>query len=244
MAERKLGENEYDIVIVGSGMGGLSCGALLAKRGLKVLVVEQHHMAGGYCTSFPRKGGSVFDVGVHDISGLGSKGPVRFLLRELCVEDKLQFERVTTEYVSPEIRLQIPFDYRNLIDLLAAHFPDERENISTFFAEVKGAYDEMYMDIEERGGMLGPPETADELLKYPLTHPHLYHWLDKSYLEMLDSYFTDQKLKKILCMLTGYLTDNPRAVQVSSMAPIFGYYFDGGYYPKGGSHASPRSLSP
>ncbi len=90
-----LAENEYDVAIVGAGVGGLSCGALLAKRGLKVLVVEQHYLAGGYCTSFPRKGHSTFDAGVHDISGLGPKGPVRFLLRELGIEKTLEFKRMS-----------------------------------------------------------------------------------------------------------------------------------------------------
>lgn len=46
----------YDAIIVGSGVGGLTCGALLSKRGYKVLVLEQHYQVGGYCSSFRRKG--------------------------------------------------------------------------------------------------------------------------------------------------------------------------------------------
>jgi phytoene dehydrogenase-like protein len=243
MVGRRLGEKQYDVAIIGSGIGGLSCGALLAKRGLKVLVVEQHHLAGGYCTSFPRKGHSIFDAGVHDISGLGPRGPVRFLLRELGVEDKLQFERVTSEYIFPNMKLQVHHDYKDFVDLLITYFPDERENLSAFFAEMKGVYDDIYRDIDERDGVLGPPETVGEMLKYPLTHPYLYRWFDKSYLKMLDSYFANQRLKEILCALTGYLTDNPQALKAFAMAPIFGYYFDGGYYPKGGSHALAKILA-
>ncbi|MHC1624266.1 MAG: NAD(P)-binding protein [Candidatus Methanospirareceae archaeon] len=47
-------EDEYDVIIVGSGIGGLTCGALLLKRGYKVLVLEQHYKVGGYCSSFKR----------------------------------------------------------------------------------------------------------------------------------------------------------------------------------------------
>jgi len=237
-----LAGNEYDVAIVGSGIGGLSCAALLAKRGLKVLVVEQHYLAGGYCTSFPRKGHSTFDAGVHDISGLGPKGPVRFLLRELGIESKLQFRRVTTEYIFPGMRFKVPTNWKEFAKLLSDHFPAEKDNISAFFTEMKGIYDDIYRDIEVRNGVIGPPDNVEEMMKYPLTHRFLFRWLDKSYLEMLDEYFRDEKLKDILCTLTGYLTDNPKALQAFSMAPIFGYYFDGGYYPKGGSQALADAL--
>jgi all-trans-retinol 13,14-reductase len=237
-----LAENEYDIAIVGSGIGGLSCGALLARRGLKVLVVEQHYLAGGYSTSFPRKGHSTFDAGVHDISGLGPKGPVRFLLRELGLENELQFKRVTSEYVLPSIRFQVPHDWRDFVNLLSSHFPAEKENILAFFDEMKGIYDDIHRDTDLRNGVIGPPETAEEMMKYPLTHKYLFRWLNMSYRDMLDKYFSDSVLKKILCTLTGYLADDPKALQAFSMAPIFGYYFDGGYYPKGGSQALADAL--
>jgi len=237
-----LAENEYDVAVVGAGIGGLSCGALLAKRGLKVLVVEQHYLPGGYCTSFPRKGHSTFDAGVHDISGLGPKGPVRFLLRELGIEKTLEFKRVTSEYIFPNIRFQVPNDWKDFVNLLSSQFPAEKDNISAFFVEMKGIYDDIYRDIDMRSGVIGPPRTVEDMMRYPLTHRYLFRWLSKSYLEMLDRYFSDNRLKEILCRLTGYLTDDPKALQAFSMAPIFGYYFDGGYYPKGGSQALANAL--
>ena len=238
----KLAENEYDVAIIGSGIGGLSTGALLAKRGLKVLVLEQHYLAGGYCTSFPRKGHSVFDAGVHDIGGLGPRGPVRFLLRELGIENVLEFKRVTSEYVFPGMRFRVPHDWRDFVNLLGDHFPAEKENVSAFFSEMKGIYEDLYRDIDVRNGVIGPPGTVEDMMNYPLTHKYLFRWFNKSYLEMLNEFFTDAKLKDILCTLTGYLTDNPKALQAFSMAPMFGYYFDGGYYPKGGSQAFADAL--
>lgn len=159
------------------------------------------------------------------------------MLRQLGIEDRLQFKRVTSEYVFPEMRLRVPHDWRDFVDLLASRFPEEKENLSSLFHEMKGIYDDIYRDTEERNGVLGPPKTVEETLKYPLTHPHLYRWLGKSYLDMLDHYLSSKPLKRILCTLTGYLTDDPGALKAYSMAPIFGYYFDGGYYPKGGSQA-------
>ncbi|MEJ2616844.1 MAG: NAD(P)-binding protein, partial [Ignavibacteriaceae bacterium] len=60
-----LGENEYDAIIIGSGLGGLSCAAAFATQGFKPLVIEQHTKVGGYATTFKRPGGFVFDVSLH-----------------------------------------------------------------------------------------------------------------------------------------------------------------------------------
>ena len=58
----------YDVIIIGAGMGGLTAGALLAKDGLKTLVIEKHSIPGGYATSFKRKG-FWFDSVLDAISG-------------------------------------------------------------------------------------------------------------------------------------------------------------------------------
>ncbi len=78
----------HHVIVVGAGIGGLSAGALLATRGFKVLVVEAHDRPGGYCSSWNRRvrrnGETLtyrFDAGVQDISGLGTRGPLRHLLR-------------------------------------------------------------------------------------------------------------------------------------------------------------------
>ena len=57
-------EERYDAVVIGAGIGGLVVGILLAKAGLKVLIAEQHYVAGGYCSTFRRKG-YVFDSATH-----------------------------------------------------------------------------------------------------------------------------------------------------------------------------------
>ena len=57
--------DSFDAVIVGSGLGGLSCAAAFARQGFKPLVLEQHVKAGGYATAFSRPGGFNFDVSLH-----------------------------------------------------------------------------------------------------------------------------------------------------------------------------------
>ncbi|MCP4629193.1 MAG: FAD-dependent oxidoreductase, partial [bacterium] len=46
--------DRYDVIVVGAGIGGMTTAAFLAKRGLKVLIIEQHYIPGGCCTAIRR----------------------------------------------------------------------------------------------------------------------------------------------------------------------------------------------
>ncbi|MBC7326463.1 MAG: NAD(P)/FAD-dependent oxidoreductase [Moorella sp. (in: Bacteria)] len=239
---------DYDVIIVGAGIGGLSCGALLARRGLRVLVIEQHHKIGGYCTSFQRKG-FVFDGGVEAISGLGEKGPVRCLFRELGLDPEEFFIRTREEYIIGDRRLKIPERAEDLVELLKREFPDEEQNIPRFFREAEKVYREIYQDVAENGGTPLPPPLLyrvrgpQALLDYPKNHPHHYQWMQKSFQEVLDTYFQNRELKAFLSVLTAYLGAGAKDLNADAMAIIFGYYFDGGYYPRGGSQRLADTLA-
>ena len=141
--------DEYDVIIVGSGIGGLTCGALLSKRGYKVLVLEQHHQVGGYCSSFKRNG-FIFNTGVENISGLWEKGPITYLLRELDLSRDDLFVKNNTRII---FKGRI-IDFNGLeefIEALINMFPEEKENIIAFFNEARKAYEECYREVEVYG---------------------------------------------------------------------------------------------
>ena len=70
-------DNNYDAIIIGSGMGSLTCAALLSKEGKKVLVLERHYVAGGFTHVFKRKGYE-WDVGIHYIGEVQNEySPIR-----------------------------------------------------------------------------------------------------------------------------------------------------------------------
>ena len=68
---RQIPSPTYDVVVIGAGIGGLICAGLLARNGLRVLLVEQHYMVGGYCSTF-RRGAYTFDAATHFYPLLGN----------------------------------------------------------------------------------------------------------------------------------------------------------------------------
>lgn len=237
--QKPKGEDEYDVIIVGSGIGGLTCGALLSKRGYKVLVLEQHYQVGGYCSSFKRKG-FVFNTGVEDVSGLWEKGTLTYLLRELGLKKDDLFVRNTTKYIFKGRDVEAE-NLEEFIKLLSEMFPDEKENIPAFFNEARNAYEECYEGTEVYGTPLPGELIAKvfgerKLLDYPRQHPRYYDWSNKTYKQKLDEYFKNEDLKTLLCAQLGYIGTEPEKTLASSaLEACISFNLYGGYFPKGGA---------
>ena len=237
------GAFEHHAVVLGAGIGGLSAAASLAVRGLKVLVVEAHDRPGGYCSSWLRKvrgrdgvvGRYVFDAGVQDFSGLGPRGPLRRLLEALGAEHRMDWRRVRHRYVQDGVRLDVPDHPGDMVTRLQALFPQDAGRIAGFFAEMALVYADLYADVDETGGVPMPPTSLAAMQAWTVRHPHAWRWMHQPYAEMLDAFLTDPRLKALLTTISEYVTDRPALLAVREMAPLFGYYLEGGWYPAGGS---------
>ena len=235
--------NDYDVIVIGAGIGGLTAAALMAKEGgLRVGVFEQYVRPGGFCHSWPRKAdvnGKAFkfhfDAGVHDISGAHPGGTVDSVLGRLEARDRVRWIRMHQEYVLSNLRMKPPQDADDFARLLGDLFPADKAGVRDLFTTIRQVYDGMFDGVEEKGGIPRSPQTVDEVLAYPVRHPEMVRWQERPFNELLDHFIIDEKLKDILRSLTAYLTDRPEYLSVAAMTPIFGYYFHGGYYPEGGS---------
>lgn len=123
------------IVIIGSGLGGLSCGALLAKSGFSVVVLEQSLQAGGCLQCFVRNGVR-FETGMHFVGGVDKGQTLQRLLHHLEIDGQLLFSQLDTDgydIVSLHGKeYKIANGRKRFIDRLAEHFPDSRPDLERY----------------------------------------------------------------------------------------------------------------
>lgn len=200
--------NKFDVIIIGSGIGGLVCGSFLAKAGKKVLIIEQHSQPGGYCTSFKYKG-FIFDTAIPFLGSLRTSGRLKRIIISLGLNAKIKFIRFDPQatVIIPNRTVFFKNDIKKTINQLQMQFPEESENISAFFNLLKN----------------------ENVIKD-------YLFLSKNtFQNILDKYFQDKELKIIFSVLLLSLGLLPS--KISALAGSIFYrenVLDGGYYPVGG----------
>jgi all-trans-retinol 13,14-reductase len=134
-------QEEFDIVIIGSGLGGLVCANILAREGLKVLVLEKNQQFGGNLQTFSREK-TIFDTGVHYLGGLEKGQNLHKYFHYLGIADQLKLQRMDLngfDFVSFD---NDPNEYpyaqgkENFIEQLSQFFPDEKEAISGYVSQM------------------------------------------------------------------------------------------------------------
>lgn len=85
--------SKYDIIIIGSGLGGLECGAILSKEGYHVCVLEKNELFGG-CFQTYQRGGHRMDTGIHYIGSLDEGQIMNQYFRYFGIMDKLSIKRM------------------------------------------------------------------------------------------------------------------------------------------------------
>jgi prolycopene isomerase len=229
-ASKMESAKNYPTVIIGAGLGGLVCGAYLARQGIPVTVVEQHSIPGGYATSFDRAGGKfTFEVSLHGTS-INNNGAAQ-ILSDIGVLDKLELVELPEVYRLKTPKLDISVPQRNpeaYIQLLAGHFPTEAAGIRGFVQEMLAIADEVDTLSRKKGKFFK--------LLFPLQYRRMWNVRSKTLADLIQEHVKDPDLQSILGALWGYYGLPP--------SKLSGFYYanaTGGYLKNGSFYIKQRS---
>jgi len=226
----QIGKADFDAVIIGSGLGGLSCAAAFARQGFKALVLEQHNKPGGYATTFRRPDGFVFDVSLHSTS-VPERNGIHNLIPGFPEIKDVEFVPHPNLYrvIYPDYDIRVPQrDIPGYIKILTKHFPEEKEGIKRIIGDMKGLSNDINKYSSAQGNV--------DMSTFPRDFPYLFRAVTQTWGQMLEVHIKNPKLKAILSTLWGYFGLPPsKLASLYYALPSYGYMEDGGYYPIGKS---------
>ena len=218
--------SEYDTIIIGGGLGGLTAGAKLARSGKKILLVEQHYLPGGCATVFKRKD-YIMEVGLHEKDGLHRDDPKVEIFKDLQIFENIELLKVPEFYrfSNDRVDLVLPNHTEKAIELLNQVFPHETNAIKAFFKRMFSIQNE-FMKIKK--------EKWNIILLYP--NSMLLHNSTQTLGEFLDSITKNEDLKLALQGNLQYYHDDPYSLSLVYFCTAqASYYKGGGHFIKGGS---------
>lgn len=235
-----MNNESYDVIVIGSGLGGLAFASLAAQlENKRVLVLERHFKLGGYTHTFDRNGYR-WDVGLHYVGNLHPGSHLRNLMDKIT-GGNLQWKQMPEffdQFDYPDFSFRVPSSRKRFQADLIKMFPHEERAIRKYFTDVKNANTWMKTKISEPmlSGILKPlmklGSGRNERLALQTTK------------EYLDRNFNDDRLKALVTSQWLDYGVPPSRSAFIMHSVVVQHYLDGAFYPVGGSKAIADSIVP
>ena len=228
----ELASEKFDVIIIGSGISGLTCAALLAQEGRRVLVLEKHFKAGGWTHTFKRKNYE-WDVGIHYIGDVHRPwSPVRKLFDRIT-DGKLMWHKMDDNYdriIFPNEQYNFYCPKQRFIEELSKKFPQEKSALKSYLNLLSNTVKSglPYFSNKAMPKLIGN-------LTYPFMSRKFLSYSNKKTYDVLKTLTSNEKL---ISVLTGQWGDHGLPPKQSSFymhAVVAKHYLDGGNYPIGSS---------
>ncbi len=231
----------YDVIVIGSGIGGLCLAALMSRLGRRVCVLEQHYTAGGFTHSYEREGFE-WDVGVHYIGEVHKPHSTLRRLFDVISDGALQWAPMDPVYdriIIGNRRVDFVAGREALTESLIAQFPDEAEAIREYIRLVdeSARSAQKFFAGQAMPRLLGRAYRAARPMLVPRTSFQTVR-------QVLEGLTQNQELIGVLTGQWGDYGMTPSEASFLMHASVAKHYFGGGSYPVGGSWKIAETILP
>lgn len=224
--------NKYDVIIIGSGISGLTAGVLLAQKGRKVLILEKHFKAGGWTHTF-RRDNYEWDVGIHYIGEVHNKRSYVRKLFDLISNGQLEWHKMENNYdriIFPDKEYNFVAPREQFIEDMEKYFPGTRNKMEQYIQKI----DQAAKSGRNYFANKALPDWIGKL-RYKQMTKDFFLYSDRTTRDVIMEIFNDEK---ILGVLTGQWGDyglTPGQSSFAMHASVVRHYLEGGNYPIGSS---------
>ncbi len=224
----------YDAIVIGSGMGGLTAAALLARKGLNTLLFEKEKQVGGYVASFTRGGFTVDATGAF-LGGCQEGGEFYHVLKEMGVQEEIEFipiHHIRNTYPGFEVHLH-EGGFHSYLETLLDVFPEEEKGLRGYVSLVKKIGEEIKSYSEM---------TWAKRISFPFFFWHLIRYQQTTHRAILNRFFRGEEIKQALHSLPS--TEPPSRLSFLFVAAVISkVLMEGVFYPKGGMGKMTKTMA-